>query len=130
MPNKAHLQALEAKEQQRKLSKEELLRPRLIKETVFVEGLQGEITIKSVSHAKRQELHKLAGVGTDDFDGDRLTMLTIAASIVEPELSESDVAALREQDAAVIDEISMHISALNLMGRSGELKKESSETQN
>ncbi len=126
----AKLKDLNAREEQRRLSKEELLRPRIVRRTEFIEGLGGEIIITSLSHRQRQELHERAHVGKPDFDDDMLTTLTIIESLVDPKLEESDIEALRDQDVTVYDEIVLKISMLNMMGRTEELKKDSRETTN
>lgn len=124
------LKALETQESQRRLSKEELLRPRIVERTEYIDGLGGEIVVRSLSHAQRQEVHKRAGVGTPEFDDDLLTCLTIVESLVEPKIEESDLEALRQQDVTIFDEIVLKLTMLNMMGRTEELKKDSEETPN
>lgn len=125
-----HLEALSAREDQRHVSKEELLRPRKVTEEVEISGLDGVVTIRSLSFTKRQEIQKKSKVGTEEFDSDFMTMLSIKESLVDPELTEEDLVKLKEQDASIIDELSVAISMLNLTGRSSELKKGSKKTQN
>jgi hypothetical protein len=126
----AKLKDLSAREEQRRLSKEELLRPRIIRRTEFIESLGGEIVLQSLSHRQRQELHERAHVGKPDFDDDLLNSLTVVASIVDPKLEESDIEALREQDVTVYDEIVLKITMLNMLGRTDDLKKDSKGTLN
>ncbi len=124
----AHLRDLSQREEQRRLSKEELLRPRIVNRTEFIEGLGGEIVIRSLSQRQRQDLRSRSKFGTAEFNEDLLTDLSIIESIVDPKLTEADLEAIRDQDAAVYDEIVMRISLLNMMGRTDELKKDSNET--
>jgi len=124
------LKALESESEQRRLSKEELLRPRIQEKTEFIDGLGGEIVIRSLSHRQRQEIHARAGVGKPDYDDDLLTCLTIVESLVDPKLEESDIQALKEQDVTVFDEIVLKLSLLNMMGRTEVLKKDSKGTPN
>lgn len=125
---KASVTQLKAQEQQRRLSKDELLKPRILKKEIFLESMQGSVVLRSLSHSKRQEVRTEAGFGTEEWDEERFTLLTIAASLQDPELDFDDLTALKEQDAAVIDELVTQITFLNMLGQAGELKKESSET--
>lgn len=117
------LRDLSAREEQRKLSKEELLRPRKVVEEQFIPGLGGTVTLQSISHRQRQEFREASKFGTAEFDEDRFTLLSIVASVVDPALTLEDVEALKDQDATVIDELIVFISSLNMLGRSEELKK-------
>jgi hypothetical protein len=123
-----HLRDVAAKEEQRRLSKEELLRPRILEEDVEIEALGGTVRIKSLSHAARQDIRTKSGWGGDAFDEDRMNCLGIVFSLVDPKLTEDDIAALREQDQGIFDELVLKISLLNMLGRTEELKKDSSET--
>lgn len=124
------VQALQAREEQRRASREELLTPRRRTEEVYIEGLDAWITLRSLSHEARQKLQKDAGVGTEAFDAEKMGLLSIVASVVDPVLTETDVAELWKQDGAIIDEIQLAIGGMNLMGRAPELKKGSKPTQN
>lgn len=117
----AKLRDLSAREEQRRLSKADLLRPRIVQKTEFIESLGGEVVLQSLSHAARQELRERAKVGTPEFDEDLFSMLVIVHSLVEPKLEEEDIKTLREQDATILDDISMRITMLNMMGRGEEL---------
>lgn len=123
------LRDLSAREEQRKLSKAELLRPRKVVEETFINSLGGTITLQSLSHGRRQEIRQAAGFDTPEFDEDKFTMLSIVASIVDPEMTLDDLQALHDQDASVIDELIVKISVLNLLGRTEDLKKESEPIQ-
>jgi len=95
---------------------------------VEISGLGGTVIIKSMSHAVRQELRGLTGWGTDDFDQDRFVCLAIVRSLVDPQLSDTDIEQLRQQDQSIYDELEMQITLLNMIGRTEELKKDSSST--
>jgi hypothetical protein len=123
------LRDLSAREEQKRLTKAELLRPRRVKDEQYIAGLDGTVLLQSISHAQRQELRDKAGFGTETFDEDLFTMLSIVESIVDPKLTVEDLEALRKQDATIIDEFIVYISTLNMMGRSETLKKESDPIQ-
>lgn len=121
---KSHLQALEDANMQRKLSKEELLRPRLVTVEEYIDSLDGKVTLRSMSHGMREELRQKSGWGTPQFDEGKFTMLGIVYSVVDPELTEADVETLMKQDVRIIDELVGKISVLNMLGKVEELKKE------
>ncbi len=121
---------LEARGEQRRLSKAELLRPRIVEEDININSLGGKVLVKSMSHEARLRIREQCGFNTPQFDEDRFTMLSIMESIIDPQLTEEDLVELRKQDANVIDEIIVQISMLNMLGRTEELKKESEPTQN
>lgn len=121
---------LGAREEQRRLSKTELLRPRMVEEDVFIHSMGGTVTLRSISHEARQRIRDQAGFMTQEFDEDKFTMLSIVESVIDPDLQEEDVEELRKQDASVIDELVLAVSTLNLLGRSEDLKKESETTTN
>ena len=118
------LRDLSAREEQRRLSRDDLLRPRIIEKTQFIESLGGEVVVRSLSHELRQRLREQSGAGGAEFDEDKFTMLIIVNSVVDPKLTESDIEELRKQDASVIDELSLHLTMLNMMGRTEELGKD------
>lgn len=122
MGNEGQIKDLQAREAQRKASREDLLRPRRFKEEVFVEGIQATVTLQSLSQEKRQEVQEKARVN-GEMDAELAGLLTIVASVVDPELTLADVEALKQQDAAVIDELHVHIAQMNMMGKHEELKK-------
>lgn len=124
------LQALKSAEENRRVSKEELLRPRIVTKPEFIDGLGGEVVIRSLSHAQRQEINQRANVGKPDYDDDLLTCLTIVESLVEPKLEEKDIDALREQDVTIFDDLVLKITMLNMLGRTEDLKKDSREIPN
>lgn len=131
MANKGGRQKeLEAREQQRRLSKAELLRPHLAEKDVYISELDGTVRIRSLSHKQRKELQEKAGFNTPEYDDDKMTMFGIIESVIDPQLTETDVEAFREQGSGIIDQLSMEISLLNMIGGSKELGEESSPTQN
>ena len=121
---------LKQREAQRRLSKADLLTPRIVEKEVEIVGLGGTVVIRSMSHAVRQELRNLTGWGTDEFDQDRFVCLAVVRSLVDPALTDEDVQALREQDQSIYDELEMQITLLNMIGRTEDLKKDSSPTPN
>lgn len=125
----ARIRALESKNAQQRLSKEQLLTPRKLEEDVFVEGLGGTVKIRTLSHAQRQDIQKMSMGDDGEFDADRMTMLSIVAAIVEPDLTEADIESLRQQDVSIIDELQVAIGSLNLVGRASDLKKGSRKTR-
>jgi hypothetical protein len=126
--SEARINDISAREEQRRLSKEELLRPRVYEKDEFIEALGGTVRIRSLTHAMRSEIRQKAGFGTKDWDEDRFTSLGIIFSIVDPKLTEEDVESLRQVDAGVYDELVLRISMMNMLGHQEELGKDSSET--
>ena len=119
-----HLKDLSAREEQRRLSKEELLTPHIVEKTEFIQGLGGEVVIRSMSHRVRQELRQACGWNTPEWDDDKFTSLCIVKALVDPALTEQDVDQLRDQDMTIYDEIVLKISLLNMLGRADDLKKD------
>jgi hypothetical protein len=128
--SQARLKALTAQEMQKRVSKEQLLTPRQLEEEVTLESLGGTVRIRSLSHAQRQDIQgKCMNPETGQYDTDKMTMLSLVEAVVEPDLTEEDIESLRKQDASIIDELQVAIASLNLMGRAGDLKKESRKTR-
>lgn len=125
----AKVHALQAMDEQRRLSKEELLRPRIIEEEQEIESLGGTVVLRSLSHKQRQEIRQQSNFGKPEFDEELFTTLTIIESLVDPKLAAEDIEALRSQSAAVYDDLVMRISFLNLLGKTDDLKKDSSPTK-
>ena len=119
---------LAAREAQRRASKEDLLRPRRFRDDVFIEGIQATVTLQSLSQAQRQEIQEKAQVD-GQYNAELAGLMTIALSVVDPELSLDDVKALSQQDVGVIDELHVHIALMNNMGKVEGLKKESSRIE-
>jgi hypothetical protein len=128
MASETELKMLQAQNEQRRISKEELLTPKIVEREVRIESLDGTVKVRSLTFQQRQDLKQQAGVGTDRFDETNYVMLTIVESVVDPQLTLEDVEALRQQSGEIVDEISTQIMLINLIGRSGELKKGSSPT--
>lgn len=126
----ARIHDLHSKEEQRRISKEELLRPRMVEEETQIDSLGGTVVLRSMSHARRQDIRTATLLENGQMDEDRFTMLSIVACIKDPELTEEDITALREQDSTVVDELVLKIGLLNMLGRTDDLKKDSAPTQN
>lgn len=126
---KEKLQALESQNEQKRLSKEQLLQPHIREVEVEIAELGGTVLIRTLSHRVRQELRQKCGFGTPEFDEDKFTNLGIIYSVVDPELTEEDLESLKELSANVYDELVTQISMVNLFGAGAELKKDSSPTQ-
>ena len=126
--SQAKINDLNAREEQRRLSKAELLQPRVIEKDEYIEALGGTVRLRSLTHAARTEIRDKSHFGTDQWDEDRFTTLGIIYSIVEPELTEEDIEGLRGIDANAYDELVLKISLLNMLGHQEQLGKDSSET--
>lgn len=125
------LDALNAADAQRRLSREALLSPKPITEDIPLMSMDGQIvTIKSMNYDERREIQRLSGFGTSDYDQATFELLCICVSVVDPELTKEDVAELRKANIGVIEELSTHISFINSFGRTVELKKDSAQTEN
>ena len=124
------LRALEAQGEQRRLSKDEFLQPKIHEDDLYIAGMDGTIRVRSLTHRVRQEIRQRAKFGTPEYDDDLFTVLCIVHSLVDPQLTEEDVEALRDQNFTVWDEICTQLSVFNLLGATANLKKGSSETPN
>lgn len=129
MTGNSHLKALEQQEQQRRLSKADLLQPKIVEEDVYIEKLGGSVKIRSFTGEVRSRIRKESGFQTPEFDSDKMELLSIVYSIIEPELTKEDILELNKQDASILDDLSMKITMLNMLGQTEELKKESSPTE-
>lgn len=129
MSGNQHLKALETQEAQRRLSKAELLQPKIVEEDVPIEKLGGTVRIRSLSGGLRTRIRKESGFQTPEFDSDKMELLTIVYSIIDPELTVGDLEALNAQDSGILDELSIKITMLNMLGQTEELKKDSSPTE-
>jgi hypothetical protein len=118
-----HLKALEQKEAQRRLSKEEILHARIFEKTVDVKSLGGEVVLRSLSHRKRQEMRSLC-LKDGEWDEEKFNDLVMAASFVEPEMTLEDIDTLKDSSSTVWDELTMHITMLNMLGQTEDLKKD------
>jgi hypothetical protein len=124
----SNVRDLAAREAQQKASREMLLRPRRFRDEVFIEGIQATVTLQSLSLASRQIIQDRAQVD-GKYDEQLAGLLTIALSVVDPELTLEDVEVLKEQDVGIIDELHLHIAMMNNMGKVEGLKKESSKIE-
>lgn len=136
------LKLLETQNEQRRLSREQLLAPRQYQEEMEIIGLGGTVIAKSLTNKDRQEIRAMStGIWKEDGtfevraasdggvqDDERFKLLAICRSIIDPLLTFEDASLLNEQDAGVIDEIELKLSTMNLMGKASEAKKESKET--
>ena len=122
------VRALQARAEQQKASRELLLHPRRFRQDVLIEGLGAEVTLQSLSQEQRKDIQEKAQGDDGTYDGEQAGLLTIVACVVDPELTLNDLEALKQQDAAIIDELHMHIALMNQMGKVPELKKGSSKT--
>lgn len=126
MTGNKHLKSLEAQEEQRRLSKAELLEPKIVEQDVPIEKLGGSIRIRSLSGATRTRIRQESGFQSPQFDANRMELLTIVYSIVDPELTTDDLEALAKQDAGILDDLTLAVTMLNMIGQVEELKKDSS----
>ena len=117
-------------EAQRRASRKDLLTPHVITKVVTLETINLTVEIQSLSQRGRQEIRDACGFGGESWDEDKAMLMQIVACVKDPELTMDDLDALHEQSADVVDELNLEISMLNMLGRSVELKKDSSETQN
>lgn len=129
--SEAREKAVQAQAEQRRLSKEQLLRPQIREEDVHLISLGGTVRVRSLSHRVRQELRQQAKFNTPEYDDDLFTALVIAHSIIDPQFTVEDVEQFKDQNFVVWDEIITQLSMFNLLDAAGgELKKGSSETPN
>jgi len=123
--NEANKAQLRVAGEQRRASREALLRPHTRFDEPFIQSLGASVKIKSMSFARREALQDLANVD-GEFDRVKFTVLSIIECLVEPQLTEEDVEALKLQDIAIIDELSLAITYINLPGGGAEEGKDNS----
>lgn len=129
--SEARQKAVQAQAEQRRLSKEQLLRPQIREDDMPLLSLGGSIRVRSLTHRVRQELRQQAKFNTPEYDDDLFTELVIINSIIDPQLTLEEVEQFKDQNFVVWDEIITQLSMFNLLDAAGgELKKGSSETQN
>jgi hypothetical protein len=116
-------------EAQRRASREDLLTPQVVRKEVTIESLGLTVEIRSLSQRQRQEIRDACGFNSENWDESKAMLMQIVACVEDPKLTMEDLDALVEQSADIVDELNLEISMLNMMGRAGELKKDSSETQ-
>lgn len=127
--NSSKVAQLRAQEEQRRLSREDLLSVHRVEQVHEVPDLGGVVVLQSLTHRERQKLRDETKAGTPEYDEGLMEVLSIVASLKEPKLTQEDVEALRDQDSTIIDGLVMEITFLNMSGRK-DLGKESSQTQN
>lgn len=125
----AQLKAVQAQDEQRRLSREQILLSRPREEEVDIPGLGGKVLMRTLTHGLRKDLRKKANFNTPEYDDDYFTRLVIVHTIIDPELTEADVAAFEESSIDVFDQIVMAISLFNMSGSIEAAKKGSSQTQ-
>jgi len=117
------LLALEAREQQRRLSRQDLLQPKIIEKEVEIAELGGTVLLKSLSYEVRSSIRKATGWGSGNMDAELFELMLIAESVIDPPLTVDDLQELKKQDLTIIDVLSVECSILNSPGRATELKK-------
>ena len=129
--SEAQEKAVQAQAEQRRLSKEQMLRPQIREDDMPLLSLGGTVRIRSLSHRTRQELRQQAKFQTPEYDDDLFTELIIIHSIIDPQFTLAEIEQFKDQNFVVWDELITQLSMFNLLDAAGgELKKGSSETQN
>lgn len=126
----AAVHELKQKEAQRRISREELLQPKIKEEDLPISELGGSVKIRSLSQERRRLIREGSKAGTPEYDEGYYELLLVVYSVVEPKMSMDDVEALKDQDASIIDQIIIGINMLNMFGTLDQLKNALSETQN
>jgi len=124
------LAAVAQNEEKRRMSKTELLQPRIREEETEIDGMEGTVLLRSLSIGARSELRERTKWGTEEFDEDEFTMLLVVYSIKEPQLNEDDIKALMEMDQSIYEMLVLKISLLNMLGVQRDLPKVSETTGN
>jgi len=129
--SEAQEKAIQAQAEQRRLSKEQMLRPQIREDDIPLLSLGGTVRIRSLTHRTRQELRQQAKFQTPEYDDDLFTALIIQHSVIDPQFTIDEVEQFKDQNFVVWDELITQLSMFNLLDAAGgELKKGSSETQN
>jgi len=129
--SEAQEKAVQAQAEQRRLSKEELLRPQIREDDMPLLSLGGTIKVRSLSHRTRQDLRQQAKFNTPEYDDDLFTELVIVHSIIDPQFTLEDIEQFKDQNFVVWDELITQLTMFNLLDMAGgELKKGSSEIPN
>lgn len=111
----AQVAQLKKAEEQRRVSREDLISIHTRQEEVELAAFDGGvITLRSMTARRRRELREKAGYGGENWDEDYFTALCVVECLVEPQLNEADVAVLMEQDAGLWDELTLHVSLINM----------------
>ena len=130
MGEQAAVTELKQKEQQRRLSREDLIRPKIVEDELYIPRLGGTVKLRTLSQERRRKCRDGSGANTQEFDEDLFERLCIVYSVVDPELTIEDVDALVEQDVSILNELNVAIQILNSLGTLAGLKNESSEIPN
>lgn len=128
--SKSGVAQLKVAEAQRRATREDILSPQIVEEDIYITSLDAWVIIRTMSHRKRKALQEKHKFGTPEYDDEAFTFEGIVQSLVEPKLTLEDVEALKDQNAAVVDEIINNITQLNMFGRALDLKKELEKMQN
>ena len=129
--SEAQEKAVQAQAEQRRLSKEQMLRPQIREDDIPLLSLGGTVRIRSLTHRTRQELRQQAKFQTPEYDDDLFTALIIQHSVIDPQFTIDEVEQFKDQNFVVWDELITQLSMFNLLDAAGgELKKGSSETPN
>lgn len=131
----AEVAQLKQKESQRRLSREELLKPKFVEEELYIEELGGTVLLRSMSQEARRIVNEKPkildeeGNETGKVDQPLFERLAIRHSVIEPALTDSDIDQFKEIDALIIDKLILAIQLLNSVGNLDSLKNSSSGTQ-
>lgn len=123
------LHAVEQSNAQKRLNREQFLQSRIVEKTVPINSMGGEIVIRSMSVKARKELRAKASPD-GQYDDDLFTRLVIVHSLVDPQLEESDIEAIQEQNGQVFDEVVLAVTMLNTFGAGEDDLKDLEETMN
>lgn len=130
----ARVAQLNQAEEQRRVSREDLITVHFREEEVEIAAFDGAlITLRSMTTRRRRELRDRAGFGSDEWDDDLFTALCVVECIVDPALTEADVQAIMDQDVGLWDELTLHVSLINMPSQRKTVKdlgKDSSPTEN
>jgi hypothetical protein len=124
----AELKAVAEQEEQRRLSKQQLLQAHIVEKDIEIPSL-GTVRVRSMSHKVRQELRQKAGFNTDKYDENYFTNLIIIHSVIDPDLTEDDIPAVEQWSGDIYDSLVTELTMLNMLGQRQDLKKDSSQTE-
>lgn len=115
--NAAKVAQLQARDQAKRLSREDLLTIRKREEEVELASFGGDtVIIRTLTARERREFREMAGYGSEEWDEDYFTALCVAASMVEPKLELEDAKVLMEQESALWDELTLNVNLINIPG--------------
>lgn len=111
----ARVAQLQAREEQKRASREDLITIHTREEDIPLASLDGAtVRIRSLTARQRREIRDKAGWGGDGWDEEYFTALCVVASLIDPVLSEEDAAQLMDQDAGMWDELTLQVNLMNL----------------